>query len=50
MAIQQQVFRLAGNGLDDGQWFDQTNFMDGLDNLLVFSRAHDAVWHLFFVQ
>ena len=28
MAVEQQLFRLAGIGLDDGQGFYQANFMD----------------------
>ena len=28
MAVEQKVFRLGGVGLDDGQGFDQANFMD----------------------
>lgn len=28
MAVEQQLFRLAGIGLDDGQGLDQANFMD----------------------
>jgi hypothetical protein len=43
VAIEQNEFRLGRIVLDHRQGFDQANFMDGGDNLLVLASAHHSV-------
>lgn len=43
MAIKQDEFRLGRVVLDHRQGFDQANFVDGGDDLLIFAGAHHPI-------